>query len=229
MKEILEFLTKKFKLRPNDITLYELAVTHPSCNAENNTKHHDYERLEFVGDSVIGFVCADLIFKLHPEMDQGLMSKLRSYLVCSKSLSAYTRKLGLVEYIKTGHSISYEQLERSDKILEDVFEALIGATYLDLGIKLTYQVIKNIFLEDIKKTGIDEIVDAKTRLQEDIQAEYRDAVQYVLVSTDGPAHNRTFTVEVVFNGIVLGRGTGKSKKAAEEAAAKDALSKKVGI
>ena len=229
MNNIGDYLLKRFNIKPVHMNLYDLALTHPSCNAENRTKHHDYERLEFVGDSVIGFVSADLIYKHHPEMDQGLMSKLRSFLVCSKSLAGYTRKLGLVEYIKTGHSINREQLEKSDKILEDVFEALMGAIYLDLGIKIAYQVIKSILLEDIKKTGVDEVVDAKTRLQEDIQAEYRDAVKYVLVSTEGPAHNRTFTVEVMFNGIVLGRGTGKSKKAAEEAAAKDALSKKAGI
>lgn len=226
MSDINDFLHKFCHVNPKDISYYELALTHPSCNAENKTKHHDYERLEFVGDSVIGFVVADLIFNTHPEMDQGLMSKLRSFLVCSKSLANYARKIGLVEYIKTGHSISKEQLNKSDKILEDVFEALMGALFLDLGIKLTYQIIKSIFLEDIKRTGVDEIVDAKTRLQEDIQAEYRDAVQYVLIATEGPAHDRTFTVEVLFNGIVLGKGTGKSKKAAEEAAAKDALSKR---
>jgi len=226
MNDIFVFLKEKFKLNPHNHSFYELALTHPSCNAENNTKHNDYERLEFVGDSVIGFVSADLIFKSHPEMDQGLMSKLRSYLVCSKSLANYTRKIGVVDYIKTGHSISKEQLSKSDKILEDVFEALMGAIYLDLGINDAYRTIKSILFEDIKKTGVDEIVDAKTRLQEEIQAEYRDAVQYVLINMEGPAHDRTFTVEVLFNGIVLGKGVGKSKKAAEEAAAKDALSKR---
>ena len=71
-----------FGVSPKNISLYELALTHPSCNSENNTKHHDYERLEFIGDSVLGFVSADIIYKVHGEMDQGLMSKLRSYLVC---------------------------------------------------------------------------------------------------------------------------------------------------
>ncbi len=224
--DIFVYLKKNFKLDPKDRSLYELALTHPSCNAENKTKHHDYERLEFVGDSVLGFVSADLIFKTHPEMDQGLMSKLRSFLVCSKALANYSRKIGLTDFVKTGHSISKEQLSKSDKILEDTFEALMGAIYLDLGINDAYRTIKSILFEDIKKTGEEEIVDAKTRLQEEIQAEYRDAVQYILTNTEGPAHDRTFTVEVLFNGIVLGRGVGKSKKAAEEAAAKDALSKR---
>ena len=154
------------------------------------------------------------------------MSKLRSYLVCSKSLANYSRKLGFYEYIRIGHSITSEQLYKSDKILEDVFEALMGALYLDQGIEVAYRVIENIFLEDIKNTGIDDIVDSKTRLQEEIQSEYREAVKYVLIGESGPAHDRTFEVEVLFNGIVLGRGMGKSKKAAEEAAAKDALNKR---
>lgn len=211
-------------IKNND--LYLLALTHPSCNSENNTKHQDYEKLEFVGDSVVGFVSADLIYKHHPEMDQGLMSKLRSYLVRSKSLANYSRKYNFHEYIRIGHSISRDQLYHSDKILEDVFEALIGALYLDQGIEVAYRVIEEIFIEDIINTGIDELVDSKTRLQEEIQSEYREAVKYVLIGESGPAHDRTFEVEVLFNGLVLGRGSGKSKKAAEEAAAKDALSKR---
>ena len=226
MSDFRQFIEATFLIKPNDLSIFELAITHPSCNAENNTKHHDYERLEFVGDSVIGFVSADLIFKAHPEMDQGLMSKLRSYLVCSKALANYSRKLGVFDYVKIGHSISRDQLYKSDKILEDIFEALIGALYLDSGIQAAYRAIKNILYEDIVKTGIDAIVDSKTRLQEEIQAEHRDAVKYVLIKEEGPAHDRTFTVEVTFNGLILGRGVGKSKKQAEEAAAKDALSKR---
>ena len=216
----------RFGVTPNETDLYLLALTHPSCNSEFNTKHHDYERLEFVGDSVIGFVSADLIYKIHSEMDQGLMSKLRSFLVCSKSLANFSRKYKFYEFIKIGHSISSEQLYKSDKILEDVFEALIGALYLDQGIEVAYRVIKEIMYDDIVNTGIDDIVDSKTRLQEEIQSEYREAVKYILIGESGPAHDKTFEVEVLFNGIVLGKGKGKSKKAAEEAAAKDALSKR---
>lgn len=225
MEELTKLLNT-IQIKPHDLKLYELALTHPSCNSEANTKHQDYERLEFVGDSVIGFVSADLIYNLHAEMDQGLMSKLRSYLVCSKSLANYSRKIKLYDYIHIGHSISANQLEKSDKILEDVFEALMGAIYLDLGIDVAYRVIKNFLFEDIKNTGIEELVDAKTKLQEDIQSEYREAVKYELIDEYGPAHDRTFEVQVTFNGLILGKGIGKSKKAAEEAAAKDALRKR---
>ena len=222
----LDDLFRSLEITPTSYELYELAMTHPSFNSEANTKHKDYEKLEFVGDSVIGFVAADLIYKYHPEMDQGLMSKLRSYLVCSKSLAAYSRKYKFYEFVRIGHSISRDQLINSDKILEDIFEALIGAIYLDLDIGVAYRVVERILLEDIKSTGIDDIVDSKTRLQEEIQAEYREAVKYVVIDEYGPAHDRTFVVQVLFNGLVLGKGSGKSKKAAEEAAAKDALSKR---
>lgn len=223
--ELMELL-RSFDINPGDISYYELAFTHPSCNSDMNTKHQDYERLEFVGDSVIGFVSADLIFKLHPEMDQGYMSKLRSYLVCSKSLANYSRKYHIDDYIRIGHSITREQLSKSDKILEDVFEAFIGALYLDQDIGVTYRIIEQILYEDIKQTKIDDIIDAKTRLQEEIQSEYREAVRYELIDEFGPPHDRTFVSQVVFNGLILGKGQGKSKKAAEEAAAKDALSKR---
>lgn len=223
--ELIELL-RSFDINPGDISYYELAFTHPSCNSDMNTKHQDYERLEFVGDSVIGFVSADLIFKLHPEMDQGYMSKLRSYLVCSKSLANYSRKYHIDDYIRIGHSISREQLSKSDKILEDVFEAFIGALYLNQDIGVTYRIIEQILYEDIKQTKIDDIIDAKTRLQEEIQSEYREAVRYELIDEFGPPHDRTFVSQVVFNGLILGKGQGKSKKAAEEAAAKNALSKR---
>lgn len=223
--ELFELLNS-FDIKPNNTFYYELAITHPSCNSDMNAKHQDYERLEFVGDSVIGFVSADLIFKLHPEMDQGYMSKLRSFLVCSKSLANYSRKYHIHELIRIGHSISKEQLEKSDKILEDVFEAFIGAIYLDQDIEVAYRVVKTILYEDVEKTKLDDIIDAKTRLQEEMQSEYREAVRYELIDEFGPPHDRTFVSQVVFNGLILGKGQGKSKKAAEEAAAKDALSKR---
>ena len=222
----LEALFNTLKITPNYVDNYQLALTHPSYNSEANSKHRDYERLEFIGDSVIGLISADLIFDNHPEMNQGLMSKLRSYLVCTKSLAGYARSISLQDYIRTGHSISSEQLVNSDKILEDVFEALIGAIYLDQGFDVAFDIVERFLLNDVKEASVDDLTDPKTKLQEDIQSEYREAVQYVIVSEDGPAHDRTFVAHVLFNGIVLGKGSGKSKKQAEEAAARDALNKR---
>ena len=219
-------LLKKLHITYKNLAIYEQALTHPSYNGDANTKHQDYEKLEFMGDSVLGYVTADLVYKNRPEMSEGDLTKLRSVLVSTKPLAAYARKINLDEYVRIGHSITANQVKESDKILENVFESLIGAIYLDAGLKAAYRFIKYILLKDIKTYDADNLTDYKTKLQEEIQAEHRDAVQYVTISQSGPAHDRTFTVQVKYNDIVLGTGTGKSKKKAEEMAAKDALSKR---
>ena len=219
-------LLKKLHITYKNLAIYEQALTHPSYNGDANTKHQDYEILEFMGDSVLGYVTADLVYKNRPEMSEGDLTKLRSVLVSTKPLAAYARKISLDQYVRIGHSITASQVKESDKILENVFESLIGAIYLDAGLKAAYRFIKYILLKDIKTYDADNLTDYKTKLQEEIQAEHRDAVQYVTISQSGPAHNRTFTVQVRYNDIVLGTGTGKSKKKAEEMAAKDALSKR---
>ena len=225
MESIIKLL-KQLNINYKSLDLYSLALTHPSFNADANTKHQDYERLEFIGDAVIGFVCADLIFESHNGMDQGNMSKLRSFLVKSSSLANYARSIELQKYIKTGHSISSSQIGKSNKILEDVFEALVGAIYLDQGIDVAREYLRRFLVEDIKNTNIESLTDPKTRLQEEMQAEHRDSVKYVVIKEEGPAHDKTFTVNVMFNDIVLATGTGKSKKAAEEDAARKALAKR---
>lgn len=219
-------LLKKLHITYKDIAIYEQALTHPSYNGEVNTKHQDYEKLEFMGDAVLGYVTADLVYKNRPEMSEGNLTKLRSVLVSTKPLAAYARKIHLDEYVRIGHSITQAQVKESDKILENVFESLVGAIYLDAGLNSAYRFIKKVLLNDILSYDADNLTDYKTKLQEEIQAEHRDAVQYVTVSQSGPAHDRTFTVQVRYNDIVLGTGTGKSKKKAEEMAAKDALSKR---
>ena len=219
-------LLKKLHITYKNIAIYEQALTHPSYNGDANTKHQDYEKLEFMGDAVLGYVTADLVYKTRPEMSEGNLTKLRSVLVSTKPLAEYARKIGLPDYIRIGHSITVNQVKESDKILENVLESLIGATYLDAGLKVAYGLIKKLLLKDILAYDADNLTDYKSKLQEEIQAEHRDAVQYVTVNQSGPAHDRTFTVQVLYNEIVLGTGVGKSKKKAEEMAAKDALSKR---
>ena len=148
MNNDIEKLLTYIQIKPKNLQLYELALTHSSFNADAKTKHHDYERLEYIGDAVLGFIVADLIFGVHPEMDQGLMSKLRSHLVQSKALANYARKINLQNYIIAGHSIDYDTISKSDKILEDVFEALIGAIYLDQGF--------NVIAPDLRGCGSSE-------------------------------------------------------------------------
>jgi len=219
-------LLKQLRISYKNLAIYEQALTHPSYNGEVNTKHQDYEKLEFMGDAVLGYATADLVYKNRPEMSEGDLTKLRSVLVSTKPLAAYARKIKLDEYVRIGHSITQNQVKESDKILENVFESLIGAIYLDAGLDAAYRFIKSVLLSDILSYDADNLTDYKTKLQEEIQAEHRDAVQYVTISQTGPAHDRTFTVQVKYNDIILGTGVGKSKKKAEEMAAKDALSKR---
>lgn len=226
MSKAITDLLNKLHIRYKELAIYEQALTHPSYNGEVNTKHQDYEKLEFIGDAVLGYVTADLVYKNRPEMSEGDLTKLRSVLVSTKPLAAYARKIDLDQYVRIGHSITANQVKESDKILENVFESLIGAIYLDAGLNSAYRFIKSVLLKDIRSYDVDNLTDYKTKLQEEIQAEHRDAVQYVTVSQSGPAHDRTFKVQVLYNDIVLGTGTGKSKKKAEEMAAKDALSKR---
>ena len=219
-------LSNNIKIRFNNRKLYETALTHPSYNADAKTKHQDYEKMEFMGDAVLGFVSADLIYKNHQGLDQGNMTKLRSNLVKTSALASYARSISLADYIRTGHSIDPKNVNKSDKILEDVFEALIGAIFLDQGLKTAYKFIEGFLLDLIINFDESTLTDYKTKLQEEMQAEYRDSVKYVVIETTGPAHDRRFKVNVLFNDIVLGTGEGKSKKKAQEAAAKDALDKR---
>ena len=135
-------LFKILNIKPKDEHIFVLALTHPSYNADVNTKHFDYERLEYMGDAVLDYVSADLIFNEFPEMEPGNMSKLRSFLVKSHTLSNYARNIGLANYIIVGRSITQKQIASSDKILEDCFEALIGAIYVDQGMDFVYRYIK---------------------------------------------------------------------------------------
>ena len=219
-------LFKIINVQPKNVEIYELALTHSSFNADANTKHIDNERLEYMGDAVLDYVSADLIFNKFGEMEPGNMSKLRSFLVKTHSLSNYARKIELADFIKTGHSISQKQVNQSDKILEDCFEALIGAIYVDQGIKFTFNFIKKMMEDDLLTYGQEDLTDYKSMLQEEMQAEHRESVHYVVTDMSGPAHDRVYTVNAMFNEIVLASGTGKSKKSAEQDAAKNALKKR---
>ncbi len=224
MKNLYDFF-KSFGIYPKNIELYEMAFTHSSFNSDARTRHHDYERLEFMGDSVLGFVIASLIYNYHPEMTEGAMTKARSTLVQTSSLAKKAREYHYDEYIRAGHSLTKEQALKNDHILEDIFEAVLGAIYLDQGIEIATKYVVAMFESDVKNFTPTEVKDYKSLLQEAMQAEYRESVTYKVISEKGPPHDKTFEVEVYFNGQALGSGIGKSKKDAEKKAAQDALSK----
>jgi ribonuclease III len=220
-------LLEHLHLKPRNLALYQLAFTHTSVNHAGNSIGKDYERLEFMGDAFISMVVADLVFQLHPDWSQGELSKTRAKFVQTNSLVKIARSLKLADYVTIGPSIKRDMVATSDKILEDIFEAFIGAIYLDLGHQEAFQFVAKLFKPLILNVDMDELTDYKTRLQEEMQAEFREAVTYEKVSESGPAHEKEFTYQVKFNGIVLGIGSGPSKKKAEQAAAKIALAKKV--
>ena len=226
MKDLREFL-KQFNIVPKHIALYEQAFTHPSYNADANTKHHDYERLEFLGDSVINLCVAEMSFIARSDLNQGHMTKIRAALVNTNGLANMARKYNLHEYIRLGNSFSGD-ISKANHILENVFEAFIAALYLDQGFKTTREVLVNMFLDIIKNFNVDELIDYKSKLQEEIQTEHRESVTYELIGETGPAHERRFKVRVLFDGIELGTGEGSTKKEAEQLAAKAALEKKAG-
>lgn len=223
MKDLREFL-KQFNVEPKHIVLYEQAFTHPSYNADANTKHHDYERLEFLGDSVIDLCVAEMSFVSRSDLDQGNLTKMRAALVNTNGLSSLARNYSLHKYIRLGNSFSGD-ISKANHILENVFEAFIGALYLDQGFKKTKDVLVGMFLNSIKQFNVEHLTDYKSKLQEAIQAEHRESVTYELIGESGPAHEKKFKVRVTFDGIELGVGEGYTKKEAEQLAAKAALEK----
>ena len=223
MKELNEFF-KKFNIKPKHPSLFEQAFTHSSYNADANTKHHDYERLEFLGDSVINLVVAEMAFVARPDLNQGSLTKMRSALVSTTGLSNLARKYSLYEYIRLGNSFSGD-ISKANHILEDVFEAFIGALYLDQGFKVAKDLLVEMFIGSIKTFDVEALNDYKSKLQEEMQAEHRESVTYELVSESGPAHDKRFKVRGMFDGIELGVGEGSTKKEAEQLAAKAALEK----
>ncbi len=224
--ERIELLLKNLDIKPHNIELFMTAFTHSSYNADAKTKHHDYERLEFLGDAYLGAVVTELAYKAHPDMSQGPLTKLKSALVSTSSLANYARKCEFHNYIRVGNSFNND-ISKSDSLLEDVFESFIGALFLDQGYNAVRKFIIDLFYKDIQSYTLQSSTDYKSRLQEEVQSEHRESVEYRLIKEEGPAHDKTFTVEVLFDGIVLGIGKGSTKKKAEQEAAKAALEKRV--
>ena len=207
-----------------DKSLLSLALTHSSYANENKKSNGYNERLEFLGDSVLSIIVSKYLFENFPKMPEGELSKTRAVLVCEKSLSGFAREINLGSVLLLGKGEAQNGGADRDSILADAFEALIAALYLDGGIDVASKFVLAFIskqMEERKNTAV--FVDYKTELQEIIQQNKEEKVSYVVVGESGPAHNKSFTVEVHLNSNVIGRGTGKSKKLAEQMAAKEAL------
>ncbi len=218
MKKIFE----KLNIVPKNEKLYQLAFSHSSYVHENHLKS-DYERLEFLGDAVLDLVMSDYLYN-HFNVKEGDMTKLRASYVCENACFTYASDLGFSEFIKVGHGEELEGGRYKKVILADIFEAFMGAIYLDLGYETVRGVILNVIVPYIEDPEVVFFSDYKSSLQEYIQTEQQE-LKYELVREDGPAHNKQFTVEVKVDGIIYGVGTAHSKKEAEQEAAKSALDK----
>ena len=197
--------------------LLNIALTHSSYS--NEFGGENYERLEFLGDSVLQLIMSEY-FYMNKNMNEGDMSKTRASYVCESALYEYSKKINLIPAIRVGHGLDHTE---NETIIADIFEAVLAVIYLDKG----YEVAKN-YIYDIVVPYIEEkrifLTDYKSHLQEMVQTE-KKSLEYVLIEESGPAHDKTFKMQVLVDGIVFGTGIGKSKKEAEQSAAKDAIKK----
>lgn len=205
-----------------DKKLLQQALTHSSyANEQKINKTGDYERLEFLGDAVLELVSSEFIYQENPEMPEGKMTKKRSSMVCEPALAFCARDLSLEEYILLGRGEEATGGRKRDSIVSDVMEAVIGAIYLDSGIEQARAFIRRFILTDLENKQL--FYDAKTILQEVVQQENKGTLHYELIGEEGPEHDKTFVVEAMVGEKKVGSGTGRSKKAAEQQAAYEAL------
>jgi ribonuclease-3 len=198
------------------------ALTHSSFANERHNGSNSNERMEFLGDAVLSIISAEYLFEKYPNMPEGELSKLRSSLVCTDSLSSFAREIDLGSVLLLGKGeINTGGYDRPS-ILENAFEALIAAIYLDGGMEQARKFVLGFLSKALENHQIN-FKDYKTTLQEVVQQNPDESVNYVLVGESGPDHNKTFEVEVHLNSNVIGKGKGRSKKSAEQAAAKEAL------
>ena len=218
MKTLEEKLGYSFQNR----ALLENALTHSSCANESRGKLQSNERLEFLGDSILGMVVADHLYRNHPDLPEGVLTRTRAALVCEDSLVVVAEELGLGEYLRLGKGEEAGGGRNRPSIRADAVEAVLAAVYLDGGIGSARKIIQKYILSR-EVAGLTKPRDYKTALQELVQRESGQVLAYRLTGEEGPDHNKRFFVEVTLNGKGVGQGSGRSKKEAEQMAAKAAI------
>ncbi len=216
MTELEKIINYEFK----DKTLLSRALTHSSYANEKGSGK-DNERLEFLGDSVLGFIAAEFLFSSNRTIDEGELTRMRAYAVREETLFEYAEEIGLGNFLMLGKGEELSGGRKRPSVVSDAFEALIAAIYLDGGI----QAAKDFVLPFIERAEEEKpiVKDYKSALQEVLQQNPTEKFEYVVVEETGPDHDKRFVVEVHMNSNVIGRGEGTSKKRAEQQAAKDAL------
>ena len=221
----MEALEEKLGYRFTNRALLENALTHSSYANENKAKGlQSNERLEFLGDSVLGMVVADYLFRTHPDLPEGDLTRTRAALVCEGSLVEVAQCLELGAYLKLGKGEEAGGGRERPSIIADAVEAVLAAVYLDGGIGSARKIIQK-FILSREVAGLTKPRDYKTALQELVQRESGQVLAYQLVGEEGPDHDKRFFVEVDLNGTPVGSGQGRSKKEAEQMAAKAAIGK----
>lgn len=215
-------LEKKIGYQFRDRALLKQALTHSSyANEQKINKLKDYERLEFLGDAVLELVSSDFLFHENPQMPEGKLTKLRSSMVCEPALAYCAKDLELGKYMLLGRGEEATGGRNRDSITSDAMEAVIGALYLDGGFAIAHDFIHRFVLSDLENKIL--FYDSKTVLQEMIQSDSTSQFQYELKGEEGPDHNKEFLVDAKLNGKVIGIGRGRTKKAAEQQAAYEAI------
>ena len=206
-----------------DKSILENALTHSSYANENRERGlHDNERLEFLGDSILGFVVADYLYRSFPDKPEGELTRIRADLVCEKNLARAAATIRLGSFLLLGHGEEHGGGRKRDSIVSDAMESVIAASYMDGGFSAAKEIIDRLILCDVP-AGKPHNFDYKTALQELVQREPNRTLVYRMAEESGPDHDKTFTFEVLLNGAVVGRGEGHSKKEAEQMAARAAL------
>ncbi len=216
-------LEQKIGYRFRNRELLVTALTHSSYANERHGEAQSYERQEFLGDSILGLVTAEFLFTHEPPLPEGRMTRMRAELVCETSLHKTALELGLGSYMRLGRGEEHTGGRERPSILADMVEAIIAAIYLDSGMDEARRFILARVLRDAAFDDSHRSADYKTRLQELVQRKSNQVIAYDLVEETGPDHDKTFTFEVLINGAVSGRGSGKTKKEAEQMAAARAL------
>lgn len=202
--------------------LLENALSHSSYANERRGSRSSNERLEFLGDSILGFVVADYLYELYPDKPEGDLTRIRADLVCERNLARCAAEIRLGEFLLLGHGEEHGGGRKRDSIVSDAMESVLAAAYLDGGFEAAKGIIHRLILREMP-TGRPGNFDYKTMFQELVQREKDQVIRYELVGEEGPDHDKIFFVEVRRNEIVVGCGQGRSKKKAEQAAAEQAI------
>ena len=209
--------------RFHNIQLLQNALTHSSyANERWHNSLLSNERLEFLGDSVLGMLVAEYLFRNFPDRPEGELTRMRADMVCEQTLAAAANKIGIGEHLLLGHGEERFGGRSRNSILADAMESVIAACFLDGGIAAALKVVQQFILVEVPVTKLHN-VDYKTQLQELVQQKKNQVLSYTLVGESGPDHDKQFEVEVSLNGTVVGSGSGSSKKRAEQSAAASAI------